>query len=280
LTTLDLCRPETVRAVARRFRVLPQHRLGQNFLISKEVRDAIVGGVDVKIPALEIGCGLGARSQGLLEAGVELTGMEVDPNCVAALRLLQAGHPSFRVIQKDALLVGANELGLPAPYQVVANLPYQITGALLPRLLEWRPQPSRCRLLVQREVARRLTAELGDWSLATLTLRLVATVTLEFDVDPASFWPSPRVWSSLIELRPRPGARPELLPPLIGLARPIFQMRRKQVHHGLTRALGGDANRAAAALAAAGIEPTRRPGSLGLEEWERLLQELGPLQPG
>lgn len=276
----DLCRLETARAVARRFRVGPQHQLGQNFLVSGEVRDAIVAKVDLGIPALEIGCGLGALSQGLLLAGVELTGVELDPSCVAALRLLQADHPGFRVVEADALAVTPDELSLVNPYQVVANLPYQITGAILPRLMEWLPQPVTCHLLVQREVAKRLTAGIGDWSLATLALRLVATVTWEFDVDPASFWPSPKVWSSLIELRPRPDARPELLPELMGLARPIFQMRRKQIHHGLARALGGDSARAFEALAAVGIEPTRRPGSLGLEDWVLLLQECGSGRAG
>lgn len=276
----DLCRLQTARAVARRFQVGPQHRLGQNFLVSPGVRDAIVARVDPGIPALEIGCGLGALSQGLLQQGMELTGLELDPNCVAALRLLQADHPRFRVFQADALAVSPEALGLAPPYQVVANLPYQITGAILPRLMEWRPQPATCRLLVQREVARRLTADLGDWSLATLALRLVATVTWEFDVDPQSFWPPPKVWSSLIELRPRPDGRPELLPELLGLARPIFQMRRKQIHHGLSRALGGNSALAFEILAAAGIEPTRRPGSLGLEDWQRLLQERRAKQLG
>jgi 16S rRNA (adenine1518-N6/adenine1519-N6)-dimethyltransferase len=280
LSAPDLCRPETARAVARRFQVGPQHRLGQNFLVSRAVRDAIVAKVDAAIPALEIGCGLGALSQGLLQQGVALTGLELDPNCVAALRLLQADHPQFRVVEADALAVSPKELGLAPPYQVVANLPYQITGAILPRLMEWSPQPATCRLLVQREVARRLTADLGDWSLATLALRLVATVSWEFDVDPQSFWPSPKVWSSLIELRPKPDAKPELLPELLDLARPIFQMRRKQIHHGLARALGGDSARSFEILSAAAIEPTRRPGSLGLEDWLRLLKERRARPPG
>ncbi len=276
----DLCRGATARAVARRFRVGPQHHLGQNFLVDQEVRDAIVATLDPGLPVLEIGCGLGALSQGLLRQGFQLTGVEIDSNCVAALRLLQADHPEFRVVEADALRVAPDELGVTEPYQVVANLPYQITGAILPRLMEWTPPPVACHLLVQREVAQRLTAGLGDWSLATLGLRLVATVGLDFDVEPVSFWPQPKVRSSLIHLRPRSDGHPERLGELMRLAQPMFQMRRKQIHHGLARALGVDSARATELLRGAGIDPSRRPGSLGVEEWLTLLRELGAPPPG
>ncbi|MHB8331950.1 MAG: 16S rRNA (adenine(1518)-N(6)/adenine(1519)-N(6))-dimethyltransferase RsmA, partial [Candidatus Dormibacteria bacterium] len=277
VTAPDLSRLETVRAVARRFRVSPQHGLGQNFLVDREVRDAIVASLPASPGQLvEIGCGLGSLSQGLLEAGHPLLGIEIDPACVAALGLLQAQFPEFKVVLGDAVRLDPAQLAVTGPYTVVGNLPYQITGAILPRLMAWQPAPVSCLLLVQREVARRLAAPVGDWSLASLALRLVADVELQFDIPPDRFWPSPKVHSSLVTITPKVSLAAGRSPQLLRLARPIFQQRRKQLHHGLANALGVAPAEAADRLRAVGIDPQRRPGTLDEEEWLRLLGSLGP----
>jgi 16S rRNA (adenine1518-N6/adenine1519-N6)-dimethyltransferase len=276
LSTLDLCREETARAVARRFQLSPKRELSQNFLVDREVRDAIVAALPSDpVRVVEIGCGLGALSQGLLAAGHLVTGIEIDPRCVAALGLLRADYPQFEVVREDALRVEPADLALSGPYTVVGNLPYQITGAIVPRLMEWVPMPRSCHLLVQREVARRLAAAPGDWSLATLGLRVVADVEVLFDISPESFWPAPKVHSSLVSIRPREAVDLDLQGGLMALARPMFQQRRKQLHHGLAKALGISAPEAASILRSVGIDAQRRPGTLELSEWRLLLGGLG-----
>lgn len=269
----DLCSVSTARAVARRFGISPRREMGQNFLIDHEVRDAIVASAGDAELVLEIGPGLGALTQGLLERGLGVVGVELDPRCVAALGLLASHYPKLTVIEADILQVTPDQLGLTAP-TVLGNLPYQITGALLPHLLGWTPAAQACHLLVQREVGRRLAAAQGDWSLATLALRAVAEVEIEFDVAPESFWPSPQVYSSLISVRPRQGADPLLAQELADLARPMFQARRKQLHHGLARSLGITPAEALAFLQSINIDPVRRPGSLDLEEWRLLISAV------
>ena len=266
----NLCAPGTARAVARRFGISPRRELGQNFLVDRRVRDAITDVVGSAEEVLEIGPGIGGLTQGLLERGVRVIGLEIDPRCVAALGLLRSAYPGLTVVEADILTVSPEELGLNAP-AVVGNLPYRITGALMPWLVGWDPPPAICHLLVQREVGRRLAAPQGDWSLATLALRMVADVEVEFDVPPTSFWPSPRVYSSLITVRPRQETDKHLRSALVDLARPMFQARRKQIHHGLARSLGVSSADAALVLRAADIDPTRRPGSLDLEDWRRLV---------
>ncbi|HVC22977.1 MAG TPA: 16S rRNA (adenine(1518)-N(6)/adenine(1519)-N(6))-dimethyltransferase RsmA [Candidatus Dormibacteraeota bacterium] len=269
----DLCSPATARAVARRFGISPRRELGQNFLIDRRVRDAIVASAGSADRVLEIGPGLGALTQGLLERGVQVVGVELDPRCVAALGLLGSHYPGLTVVEADILRVSPAQLGLPGP-TVLGNLPYQITGALLPHLMRWDPPAQACHLLVQREVGRRLAASHGDWSLATLVLRAVAEVEVEFDVAPDCFWPSPQVYSSLISVRPRPGVDPELATALADLARPMFQARRKQLHHGLARSLGITPGEALVFLQSIAIDPVRRPGSLELEEWRVLISAV------
>lgn len=271
----DLCSRATARAVARRFGIGPRRELGQNFLVDRQVRDDIVRVAAGAGEVLEIGPGLGGLTQGLLEAGLRVVAVEIDPGCVAALGLLRRGYPGLRVVEADILRVVPGQLGLTAA-TVLGNLPYRITGALLPWILGWRPAPTVCHLLVQREVARRLAAAQGDWSLSTLALRMVAEVEVVFDVAPSSFWPSPQVHSSLITVRPRPAQDPGLLAELTELARPMFQVRRKQLHHGLARSLQVTPAEAAQLLRAAEIDPARRPGSLNLEEWRRLVAVVRP----
>lgn len=269
----DLCAPATARAVARRFGISPRREMGQNFLVDRSVRDAIAAAASPAREVLEIGPGLGALTQGLLERGVRVVGVEIDSRCVAALGLLRSRYPELRVVEADILQILPAQLGMRAP-TVLGNLPYRITGALLPRLLAWDPPPEACHLLVQREVARRLAAPQGDWSLSTLALRVVAEVAIDFDVAPASFWPSPQVHSSLITIRPRRELDPELGSELVALARPMFQARRKQLHHGLARSLGIEPGEAIQLLRSIEVDPARRPGNLELAEWRRLVRAV------
>ena len=270
----DLCAPGTARAVARRFGISPRRELGQNFLVDRRVRDVIAGRAAASGPVLEIGPGLGGLTQGLLERGLEVVAVEIDSRCVAALGLLRSAYPKLTVVEGDILSVTPSQLGLDRP-TVLGNLPYQITGALLPWILDWVPAPAACHLVVQREVGRRLAAPQGEWSLATLALRLVAEVTVDFDIPPSCFWPSPRVHSSLVTVRSTGPTEPGLQAALITLARPMFQARRKQLHHGLARSLEISAAEATAVLRSAEIDPARRPGSLNLDEWRRLVSVTG-----
>ena len=269
----DLCAPGTARAVARRFGISPRREMGQNFLVDREVRDAIAATAAPAEEVLEIGPGLGALTQGLLEQGRRVVAVELDPRCVAALGLLRSRYPGLTVVEADILEVIPEQLGLTAP-TVLGNLPYRITGALLPWVMGWDSPPTVCHLLVQREVGRRLAAPQGDWSLATLMLRVVAEVKVEFDVAPSSFWPSPQVHSSLITVRPRREADAHLSSALATLARPMFQARRKQLHHGLARSLGITPGEATLLLRSIEIDTARRPGSLDLEEWRRLISAV------
>ncbi len=268
---LDLCRESTTRAVARRFGLSPERGRGQSFLVDREVRDAIVASLpESPRLVLEVGPGLGALTQGLLEAGRTVVGVEVDHRAVAALGLLRVRHSELRVVEESALRVGPSELGLSPPYIVVGNLPYSITGALLSHLLDMEPAPLSCHVLLQHEVALRLAAPVGRWSLATLAVQLAATCEVRLKMGPESFWPRPKVSSALVELVPRRALQRSAREALLQLARPIFQQRRKQLRHGVAVAMGVSPLRAGQLLELAQIDPAQRPGAIDLGEWVRL----------
>jgi 16S rRNA (adenine1518-N6/adenine1519-N6)-dimethyltransferase len=268
---LDLCRESTARAVARRFGLSPERGRGQSFLVDRQVRDAIVNSLPGTTRlVLEIGPGLGSLTQGLLETGRRVIGVEVDHRAVAALGLLRVRHAELRVVEESALRVGPSELGLSPPYLVVGNLPYSITGVLLKHLLDMEPAPLSCHLLLQREVALRLAAPAGSWSLATLAVRLAATCEVRLLVGPESFWPRPKVSSALVHLVPRRVLERSAREALLQLARPIFQQRRKQLRHGVAVAMGVKPGQAGRLLELAQIDPTQRPGAMDIGQWVRL----------
>jgi 16S rRNA (adenine1518-N6/adenine1519-N6)-dimethyltransferase len=159
--------------VARRFGVRYQRRWGQNFLADREQLDRIVDALQIAPTdrIVEVGPGLGALTVELASRARAVTGVEIDPACVKALGLTLRDRPNVRIVEADILRTPVSEL-LPSPYRVAGNIPYNLTGALFVHLLEQPQPPARIDLLVQKEVAERLVAPPGDWSLATLGVRV------------------------------------------------------------------------------------------------------------
>jgi 16S rRNA (adenine1518-N6/adenine1519-N6)-dimethyltransferase len=275
----DLTDPATIRAVARRAGLLVKHRLGQHFLVD---RDALVAIVDALAPETadtvwEIGPGIGALTEELARRARRVVAVDLDPACIRAASLTLRDHPNVELVEADALSVDADSLGLPDGHLAAGNLPYNLTGALLAHLFEAARPPRRAVFLVQREVAARIAAAPGGWSLSTVAIRSVATVERLGDLPPASFLPQPAVSSSIIRLRPARELAGEERKDVLDLARGAFQLRRKTLRHGMTRALGS-AGLAEAVLARCGISSGRRPETLDLDEWRALARAAGELR--
>lgn len=268
----DLTDPAVLSAVARRAGLVARHRLGQNFLVDREALEFIVDALapSASEDVLEIGPGVGTLTGELAARARRVVAVELDERCVEATRATQSQRGNVEVVQGDALRVDIAALGLATGWLAAGNIPYSITTPLLSRLFELEIPPRRGVFLVQREVAARLAAGPGDWSLATVAVRSVAMVERLRDVPASSFDPAPAVTSSVIRLRPdSPLSRAER-EDVIRIARAAFQMRRKMLRHGIAHAAGGDEGRGSAWLATAGIDPARRPGTLDLSEWQRL----------
>ena len=279
---IDLTNPATVRAVARRVGLRPSKRLGQHFLVDAGVLAAVVAALDPAADdhVLEIGCGVGTLTAALAESGARVLAVDVDERCVTATRITQRHRTNVEVIHADALDIDPEQHGFQSGWLAAGNLPYQLTGALLSHVFELPLPPRRGVFLVQREVAARLSAIDGEWSLATVALRTIADIERIVDVEPGAFEPPPAVHSSVIRLVPRVEMSAGERRAVIDLAKPVFQQRRKTLRHGLANALGGDASMANEALAAAGVQAGRRPGTLGLDEWRQLARAVAQLRQG
>ncbi len=280
--------PAAVRRTLRESGLRARHSLSQNFLADVEVLEAILAEA-AAVPGrniLEIGPGLGFLTGGLLEAGANVTAVELDPGLAHLLRSRFASAlaspsetGSLRLIEGDALDQPLTHL-LAEPYDVVANLPYHITSPILHRLLGEPPRPRRLVLMVQREVAERIAARPGGLSYLSVYVQYHATVRIALKVPPTAFEPAPAVESAVIVIEPfdeDDRLDPVTEDALWRLVQAAFRERRKMIHNVLTRQLPVPPERIVAALASAGIDPDRRPQTVAVGEWIRLLGAIGPI---
>lgn len=252
-------------------------RFGQHFLADQSVADRIVALVRPQPGdlVLEIGPGRGVLTQRLLARGGRLVAVEIDRDLVAYLRQ-RLTSPEFRLIEGDVLELDLRQLLREEGRErlvVVGNLPYNITAPLLFGMLERADQIRSAVLMVQQEVARRLAARPGtkDYSLLTVLLSMRAQVHTRIQVSPGAFRPVPQVHSTVVEVEFEPARYPVQDEKLFGrLVRTAFGQRRKMLRNSLLGMGDGQREGLEELAAAAGIDLTRRPETLSLEEFGRL----------
>ena len=269
--------PLAVRRQLRDEGLRARHSLSQNFLADPDVLQSIL---DLAAPEpggriLEVGPGLGILTGGLLDGGASVTAVELDRGLATgwrALRRRPIASGALRLVQGDILDQKIAEL-IESPYEVVANVPYHITSPILHRFLGAPPRPERLVLMLQREVAERISAAPGDMSYLSVFVQYHAAVRIAFLVPREAFEPAPEVESAVVEIRPRDptGDRPRLSPEdeddLWRLVQAGFRERRKMLHNVLSRQLPLTGAAVRRALAAAGIDGDRRPQTLSVDEW-------------
>ena len=278
--------PLAVRRTLRAAGLHARHNLSQNFLADVDVLEGILREADPPPGrgVLEIGPGLGFLTGGLLVAGARVTAVELDRGLVALLRErfaaeIEAG--TLSIVEGDALDQDLVHL-VPAPYDVVANLPYHITSPMLHRLLGRTPRAERLVLMVQREVAERISAAPGDLSYISVFVQYHARARVAFRVPREAFEPAPKVESAVLVLEPfadddRLDAPAE--DHLWRIVQAGFRERRKMLHNVLARQLPITPEQVDAALAAVGIARDRRPQTVAVGEWIALAEALGPMPP-
>lgn len=277
----------STRHILKAFNLRASKRLGQNFLIDKSVVDDIVSAAEISEgeAVLEIGAGIGALTQGLLEAGAIVTAVEVDKKMPAVLAETLAGYEGLEVIEGDILKVDILEIMKNQPFKVVANLPYYITTQIILGLLEKRLPMVKLVTMVQREVAERMVATPESLSAAkesaktygalSVAVQFYTEPRIAFDVAPSAFLPSPEVTSSVIvcDVRKRPAVEVADERLYFRVVRAAFGQRRKVLANAL---IGGGFGREEAmrALKVAGIDGRRRAETLTLSEFAALADGL------
>jgi 16S rRNA (adenine1518-N6/adenine1519-N6)-dimethyltransferase len=267
--------PGDVRALLRRYKVRPKHGLGQNFLVDAGVYRRIVAaaGLAPEDWVVEVGAGLGTLTRLLAAAAASgrVLALERDAALAPALQAELRDRPNVEVWFGDAVAydLGAAAARAGRTLVMVGNLPYQISSPILFRLVEERRQVRRAVLMLQREVAERVTAPAGSpaYGGITVLIGLHFQARIAFGVGRRAFLPPPRVDSAVVRLE----ARAEPAAPVADEAyfarvvRAAFGQRRKTLRNALRALEPG-----------AAIDPQRRGETLDLGEFARLAVHLRP----
>ena len=266
---------EVTMHILKAFGLRMSKKLGQNFLIDARIVQGIVEAAEIEPGdrVLEIGPGIGTLTQGLAEAGADVTAVELDKKLPAVLKETLKAYDNVRIVPGDILKVNIPEIMGDAPFKVAANLPYYITTPILMTLLERRLPITHMVTMVQKEVAERMTAQPGSriYGALSVAVQYYTEPQIVLDVTPRSVIPAPEVMSVVVSCRvrkePAVAVQDEKL--FFRVVKAAFGQRRKTLMNALK---GGGFSKEAVrdALEQSGIDPTRRGETLTLEEFGRL----------
>jgi 16S rRNA (adenine1518-N6/adenine1519-N6)-dimethyltransferase len=260
-----------LRAVIARHGLAARHSLGQHFLLDGNLTDRIVreAGDLAGRHVVEVGPGPGGLTRSLVASkAASITAIELDRRAIGAVaELAEAAGGRLRVIEADALSLDLASL-VPAPRQVIANLPYNVASPLLVAWLRQAASFERLTLMFQQEVAERICAEPATSAYGRLSVltQWTCAARIVMRLPPAAFTPPPKVSSAVVSLTPHAAQpHPAVFARMEALTAAAFGQRRKMLR-GSLRGLGGEA-----LLARAGIAPDRRAETLSVSEFDRLV---------
>ena len=266
--------PADVRDIASRLDLRPSKRLGQNFVIDHGTLRRVVrlAAVRPDEDVLEVGPGLGSLTLALLPAARRVLAVEVDPVLAAELPATVASFAPGLAGRLDVVTADAARVtGLPGdPVSVlVANLPYNAAVPVLLHLLDTVPSLGRGVVMVQAEVAARMTAPPGNriYGVPTVKLAWYARLRRAGPVPRSVFWPVPRVDSALVAFTRHEPPGPQVSRrELFGVIDAAFAQRRKMLRSALA-SWAGSVTQAERILREAGVDPAARGESLGVAEF-------------
>ena len=282
MTTSPLASAAATRELLEAFGLATKHRLGQNFLIDNHVIEHICQLAEIAPDerVLEVGPGIGTLTLALLQEAAQVTSIEADPELEQVLWSHSVEHENFAFIMGDALKVTPGQVAEAAgeaPTVFVANLPYNVAATIILQFFQTMPALQRAVVMVQKEVADRISATPGNKTYGgyTAKLGLYGHVTGRFEVPPRCFMPAPHVDSAVVRIERGGEPLPE------GLAAAdvttaidaAFAQRRKTIRNSMS-ANGYEKDALDAAFAATGISPTARAETLSTADFIRLAAAL------
>ena len=301
-----LANQRATKETLERFGLATKYRLGQNFLVQDHVIEKIVQLAEVQPTdvLVEVGPGLGTLTVALLDRARAVCSLEADSELEQVLAVTcKEPHPdSFALVMGDALAITPQKLAeayntlptvahdaatsAPMPTKFVSNLPYQVAATLILKFFQELPSLERAVVMVQAEVADRISAKPSTkaYGAYTAKLSLFAQVTGRFEVGPGNFMPPPRVNSAVVRLD-RTQARNPLTSKLLSeeellhtmrVIDAAFAQRRKTIRNSMS-ASGFDKDKLDQAFLATGIAPTVRAEVLTSQDFICLAAALEPL---
>ena len=273
-------------AIIREYAVRPKKSLGQSFLIDRKIAEKIASAV-VEIEdrtVVEIGAGTGSLTRSLLGSGIRVLAVELDRSLCELLADRFSHDEKLEVIEDDFLNVNLGKIAKEEDLDslvIVGNVPYSITSPLLAKLVNDRAVVRNALLMVQKEVAQRLIASPGtrDYGALTVGTGLYAETKALFGVKRTSFFPTPEVDSTVVELHiekaPRVSLADEKIFELVKTA--AFQQRRKMLRSSICSIPGIDKTMVETIQNLSGVDLSRRGETLAIPEMAALADSIAGL---
>ena len=251
--------------------------LAQHFLVDGGVVKQILAAAELS-PSdiiIEVGPGLGVLTEELVRGVGRVIAIELDQRLAKLLKEKMASFHNLIVVNEDVLKTDPAQLLAPlgvSDYKVVANLPYYITGAVIRHFLEASLKPRLMVIMVQREVAKQITAKPGEMSLLSVSVQFYGAPKIAAKVPARAFYPAPDVDSAVlrIDVYPQPRVAVNNVDEFFRLVKAGFSANRKQLVNSLANGLVLPKTEILPLLERASIDPKRRAETLTIEEWGQL----------
>lgn len=255
--------------------LMPNKRLGQNFLINQDILNDLIAAAQLEKndTVLEIGGGMGTVTTEMAKYANRVVTIEKDKTLIPVLREQTAGFNNIEIIEGDALRIQNTEYRI-QDYKLVGTPPYYLTARLFRNFLEEEPvRPSRIAVIIQKEVAQKICAKTPDMNLLALSVQLYGSPTIIRIVSKGAFWPQPTVDSALlvVNIYPTPLIEEKNIPLFFKIAKAGFAHPRQQLQKTLSQGLGLTKEQITTWLSQNNIEQTRRPETLSINEWKTLI---------
>ncbi len=290
---------ENIKNICNKSGIIPARSKGQNFLIDEDVYNRIIdnAGINKDDTVLEAGPGLGILTEKLAQKVKKVVAVELDDKLANFLNIKFANYKNVEIINGDILdlrikiydlrakdnngeylenkILNSSFVNLESCYNIVANLPYNITSVFLKNFLTSNP-PQSMTLMLQKEVAERIIAQPPEMSILSFSVQYYADPKILFYVSRDKFWPQPEVDSAVvrIDLKPDLVRDVDKEKDLFRLVKVGFSSRRKMLKNNLMSGYKISQEIAKNRLKKAGIDEKARAQELSLAEWEKLFVEF------
>lgn len=279
---MDLTSPKTIREIQHKFGFTFKKGLGQNFLTSQDILDKTADSADLSNGVLEIGPGFGVLTKTLARHSPKVVAVEIDERLNEVLEYTLDGYDNIKIINRDILETDIEKLIADEfdgkRISIAANLPYYITTPIITRLLEARLNISDIVVMIQKEVAERMSAAPGTKAYGAITLlcRYFCEPSIIAAAPAGMFFPPPKVDSAVLRLhmldKPRVDVKNENF--FFRTVKAAFAQRRKTLLNCLSQAFPIPKQELSEIMLSADISPQCRGEALGISEFARLSDKL------
>ncbi len=277
---MDLTNKKQLQSFFSLHSISPKKSLGQNFLIDKHALNAIcyAANLSKEDVVIDIGAGTGTLTRALAEKVRHVIAVEKDKKLIPLLCYTLKNYKNVDIVGDDIL-----NFSLPdKDYKVVSNLPYYITSPIIRKLLEQRAPPSLMVFTLQKEVAIRIIARPPKMNLLAVCIQALADPEIIRDIPPASFWPAPKITSSVLRLTPHNRYGKNINKKFFAVLRAGYAHPRKKLiknlslldKRGIKRIELKNGNSLDPVFEKADIDTERRAESLSVKEWVKLTRIL------